>query len=394
MNFDIDPKVDEFRARARTFLEEAVPPELRARRFEWPVDRELQRRLAQGGYLTASWTAGEGGGHDALEMLAFYDEANRAGVPLTPMLTTALVARILLVVGTPEQRATIVADIVGGEAALCLGYSEPDSGSDVASARTTAVRDGDRWIINGQKIYTSFAETATHVLLLTRTNTSVPKHRGLTMFLVPTDTSGFSAQPLKTLAYHHTNMTFYDDVVVSDSARVGEVDGGWDVMKVALAFEHGLAVQNLVDDLYEAAVEWARTGEPGHQPIEDPNVRERLARVAVEREISDLFRQSIAAKLSVGRVPGADGNCGKLFQTEAYIRASQDLLDLVGPDGLRSADRSDAPGGGVFDHSFRDAPMWVIAGGSSEVMRDVIAERHLGLPRQRPRADAAGVART
>ena len=303
-------------------------------------------------------------------------------------------------VGTQEQKEKILPQMLDGTYIAVLGYTEPDSGSDAAAAKTRAVRDGDDWVINGQKMFTSNAHLGTHVFLLTRTNTEVPKHKGLTMFLVPIDTPGVEVREIQTLRHHRTNMTYYTDVRIPDFYRIGDIDGGWAVMRVALDFEHSsgkkydtelqvlkkaqsaLGSGSRLHTLLEATLEWARTAkrDDGSAVIDDPSVRQRLARVAMEVEVARLLggRNDEVAKLA------GVGNGTKLYGSEATLRAAADLLDLAGPIGLVQHTDAEAIAGGWPEYSFRDSVVGTIAGGSSEVQRDVIAERRLGLKRMKP----------
>lgn len=384
---------EEFASELRSFLDETYPQEWREKRFDWPFDWDFHRKFTawQNEHLPDAGPA---------ELNAFAEEIDRAGIELRTTGTNSLVANTLWAVGTDEQREQLLPRLLNGEFLAVLGYTEPDSGSDVAAAKTKAERDGDEWVINGQKMFTSNAELGTHVFLLTRTNRDVPKHKGLTMFLVPLDTPGVEVREIKTLRGHRTNMTFYTDVRVPDSCRVGDVDRGWSVMRVALDFEHGAGAQYdsalkvlakahsavgsgyRLDLVLKRTIEWARTAkrDDGTPLIEDPLVRERLARAAIEVELSRLLgtRNDAAAKR-----PGV-GNGTKLYASEAYVRATADLIDLAGPAGVLRYTSSDAIAGGWPEYGFRDAQVSTIAGGSSEVQRDVIAERRLGLARMRP----------
>jgi alkylation response protein AidB-like acyl-CoA dehydrogenase len=384
---------EEFAAKLRAFLDENYLPEWRANRFDWPFDWDFHRKFVawQNEFLPDAGPA---------ELNAFAQELERANVELRSSGTNGLVANTLASVGTPEQKEKILPKMLDGSYMAVLGYTEPDNGSDAAAAKTRAIRDGDEWVINGQKMFTSNAHIGTHVFLLTRTNTEVPKHKGLTMFLVPIDTPGVEVREIQTLRGHRTNMTYYTDVRIPDFYRVGDVDDGWAVMRVALDFEHGAGskydtgLQALkkassamesggrTDLLLQATLTWARTAkrDDGSAVIDDPMVRERLAQAAIEVEVSRLLG---GRNDDVAKRPGV-GNGTKLYSTEAAVRASADLLDLAGPIGLLQHTENDAVAGGWPEYTFRDSVVGVIAAGCSEVQRDVIAERRLGLKRMRP----------
>jgi alkylation response protein AidB-like acyl-CoA dehydrogenase len=380
MEFSVPPQADQFREQAREFFAEAYPDELRSRRFERPHDPQFFRAASR-------WQQEHLAGRDAYEVSAFFQEAARSGIELTTHAPTRMIAETLEEIGTEQQRREVAPRLRDGDYLIALGLTEPDAGSDLAAARTRAVRDGDEWIVNGQKIYTSNAQHATHIFLLTRTNTEVPKHSGLTVFLVPVDAPGVEIRPVHTLAYHHTNMTFYTDVRVPDTARVGEVDGGWDVMKVALSREQGGEGSTDLHELVRQGAMWAeRTDDPdGGRMIDDPIVRERLALAAIDLEVATLLAQRSAWATAAGvpKDPGW-GPGSKLFETEAYARVAADFFAMVGPAAVLAFEEEGTVSNGWFNYCFRDSPVRLIGGGVSEVMREIIAQRRLGLPRSRP----------
>jgi alkylation response protein AidB-like acyl-CoA dehydrogenase len=381
IDFSPPEHADAFRSEVREVLAEYVTPEVVARVHETGTvhDARLHRELATRGWIGASWPVEDGGqGRDPWEMRVFAEECARVDAPTDALSIVTMIGNTIRVVGTPEQKARVLPPILRGEVLLCMGYSEPEAGSDVAASRTTAVRDGDDWIINGEKVFTSMAHEADYVFLLTRTNPDVPKHRGLTMFLVPMDTPGVSVEPLWTLgAPGRTNRTFYHDVRVSDSARIGEIDGGWAVMNVALTFERGggfTAVRAL-----EHAVEWARDG----GRLDDPDVMARLARVHAANEVSALLSLRSTWLHATGALPGVEGSMAKLYSASAFQASTADLVELVGADALLHESEAEAPVDGVLEYQWRKSPVVTIYGGTNEILRTIIAERHLGLPRTR-----------
>jgi alkylation response protein AidB-like acyl-CoA dehydrogenase len=327
-----------------------------------------------------------GEGRSPEELAALFHEFEIHGAAYEGMSLAMLVAFVLAQAGSDFHREDVVPRLLNGEAIACLGYTEPGSGSDVAAAVTRASRtDDDHWIIDGQKMWTSLAEVSDWVLLLTRTNPDAAKHRGITFFLVPLDTPGIDIQEIKTLSGKRSNSTFYDAIRVHDKWRVGEVDGGWDVMRVALAYERGV-VGGLSDGirLYEAGLEAAETltRADGSRLIDDPRVRERLVRTAIDNEVTQLLGARSAWVAATGDLPGLEGSQAKLFATEAFTRASEQLLDFLGPQGLLEAP-GESPAKGFIEHCWRYAPVTTIAGGTSEIQKNNIAERMLGLPRAR-----------
>ncbi|WP_436777405.1 acyl-CoA dehydrogenase family protein [Yinghuangia sp. YIM S09857] len=383
MDFTEDPATGEFREEVRRVLAEHLTAELREHvgRTGTNHDWGLHRAVAERGWLAGALPVPLGGtGRSPEQLAALFRELELASAPYDGISNAMLVSYILGHTGTATQKETVMADLLTGRAIACLGYSEPGSGSDVAAAATRAIRatDGDGWVVNGQKMFTSLAEEARWALLLARTDTEAAKHRGLTFFLVDMTSPGVEVQELRTLSGKRTNITYYDDVRVPDAYRVGEVNGGWDVMLVALSFERGVAggISDIAA-LHDLAVAKARTVRSisGEYLIDRPEVRERLARVAVDMEVAELLGARVAWAAGTDRLPAQEGAECKLFATEAYGRAADAIVDAFGSEGLRH-DRE-------IEHAYRVAPIFTTAGGTSEVLRNLIAERGLKLPRAR-----------
>ena len=388
-DFRLGPDVAAFRDEVRTFLAEHVTPKVieDAHHTGTIHDWGLHRAMADAGWISAGWPAEFGGqGRSPLEMNSLTEEMYLSGAPVDGLGVASLVAHTLLIDGTDWQKRTIIPEILSGQAMCCLGYSEPDAGSDVAACATKAVRDGDEWIINGQKMFTTLAHEAHYVFLLTRTNTEVAKHKGLTMFVVPMDQAGISITPVHTMGGERTNITYYDDVKVDDRYRVGEVDGGWKVMMTALVFERNSAWYGELVRLLDHGLGWARTAPSpaGGLMVEDPLVRERLARIAIGNEVSNLLGWRAAWMASEGTLPGVEGTMAKLFTTEHYQFAGNELVDALGTDGLvRHGDAGARAADGWIEAIYRHCQVTTIYGGTSEVCRGIIAERGLQLPRNR-----------
>jgi alkylation response protein AidB-like acyl-CoA dehydrogenase len=349
-------------------------------------DWGLHRAMADKGWIAQALPeALGGGGRGPEELEVLFRELELAGAPYDGLSICAMVASVIAHVGNEMQRREVLPKLLAGEALIALGYSEPDSGSDVAAARTRAVRDGDGWRIDGQKIFTSLAEESEWVFLLTRTDPDVPKHQGLTFFLVPTSAPGFELQPIRTLSGKRTNTTFYDGVFVDDEWRIGEVNGGWQVMLVALSFERGVVggVRDAARLLTVAEEYLASASEDDGAPrLDDPDLRRELARLAIDCEVADLLSNRAVWVAATGQLPGVEGAATKLFATEALNRATGRLLDAEGPAGLvQSHDVGDLSA--FFEYCYRFAPVTTIHGGTSEIQRNLIAQRGLGLPRSR-----------
>jgi alkylation response protein AidB-like acyl-CoA dehydrogenase len=390
MDFRPSRNAAAFRAEVGRFLDEHWTREGARRVAETGThhDWDLHRAFAARGFMRAAIPEALGGeGRSPEELAALFHEFEIRSAPYDGMATATMVAFVLAQLGSSFHREQVVARILRGEALACLGYTEPESGSDVAAARTRATRQPDgSWQIDGQKIFTSLAEVSDWVFLLTRTNPDVAKHAGLSFFLVPLDTPGIEIQEIRMLSGKRTNATFYDRVRIDDRWRVGEVDGGWDVMRVALAYERGV-VGGLSDGiaLYEAALQAARTQRraDGSRLIDDRSVRERLVRTAIDNEVAQLLGARSAWVAAQGGLPGLEGSQAKLFATEAFGRASERLIDLLGPAGLLARGETGAPVDGFVAHCWLYAPVTTLHGGTSEIQRNNIAERLLGLPRAR-----------
>src|SRR5262245_4716003 len=298
LDFGLGAEAERFAAEARAFFERALTPELRAKaHFSWDgYDAGFQKELARAGLLFPHWPRAYGGREtSAYETTALWEEYHRAGWSTHAAMTTGMVGATLIRYASEELKREVLPRILAGEAIISLGYTEPASGSDVAAAQTRAVRDGEQWVIDGQKMFTSGANLAQYVFLLTRTDASAAKHKGLTMFLVPLDTPGIEIQPVHTLSDERTNATYYNGVRIPDRYRVGEVGGGWRVVGYALEIEHGSGLvagaQHLnLQDLSRKAARWLREARRDGRPaLADPRACERVARVAMHAEMSFLL---------------------------------------------------------------------------------------------------------
>jgi alkylation response protein AidB-like acyl-CoA dehydrogenase len=386
IDFALDDESDAFRREVRAFLGEHLTPAIvdRAQETGTMHSWELHRALCERGYLAAGWPVEVGGlGRSPVDSTTLMQELYYAGAPVDGMGIASLVGATLVLRGTDEHRADVVPRILRGEVMCCLGYSEPDAGSDVAAVSTRAIRDGDMWVINGQKMFTTMAHEAHFVFLLCRTNLDAAKHKGLTMFLVPMATPGIEVTPVETLGGERTNITFYTDVRIDDSCRVGDVDAGWSVMSAALVYERNSANWGEPAALVDAVGAWASRGDAGDRPLDDPLVAEALGRHAAMLEVGRVLLYRAAELAATGTMTHVEGSMAKLWITEAFVAATRDLHALLGPAGLlRSADGA-APIGGLVEHAYRHAQVTTIYGGSSEVQRGIVAERGLGLPRTR-----------
>lgn len=377
MDFTPSARAEEVRTKIRAVIREYFTEDERRKVAETGTHHSwaFHKGLAAAGMLGAAWPVEEGGqGFDVHEMDALYEEAMFAGAPMAAFSTTMLVAETIRRTGSVELRERVLPGVLAGETLIALGYTEPGVGSDVASVQTRAERRADgRWVINGEKAFTTSAEVATYVFVLARTNPDAPRHRGLSLFLVPTSAPGFSLSPVPTLGGERSNMTVFDDVVVGDEALVGEVDGGWQTMLVALDFERGGEFAAEIRRLLDFVVAWARE----HPSEVTPHMLRRLGRAVADTEIARLLGVRTTGLRAQGKPSNLEGSMAKLYGTEAFRRHSSSLLDALGPSGA-------ARGGELqraIEHEYRHAFVTTIYGGTSEVLRGVLAERRLGLPR-------------
>src|SRR5262245_22735294 len=385
MDFRESPEAAAFRAEVRAFLRQHWTP-AQAAALESDPDRgthdwDLHKAVAERGWIRAAMPKRLGGlGRGPEELAALFQEFEFAGAPYDGMSIAMTVSSVIAQVGNEFHKAEVIPKVLAGDAILCMGYSEPGAGSDVAAAQTRAVRDTDGWLIDGQKMWTSLAEESDWVLLLTRTDPDVPKHKGLTFFLVPMDLPGIEVKPIRTLSGKRTNATYYDRVRVDDRWRLGEVDGGWSVMTVALAYERGVmgGISDGVRLLENALAQARKTGR-----IAEPVVRERLVRTAIDNEVADLLGARAAWVTASRALPALEGSEAKMFATEAFTKATSWFVDLLGPEGVLQHGAAGAPADGFLEHAWRYATVTTIFGGTAEIQRNNVAERMLGLPRFR-----------
>jgi alkylation response protein AidB-like acyl-CoA dehydrogenase len=346
-------------------------------------DWEVHRALGAAGLLYPDWPA-KWGGRDAdadatRASLTVWQEVGYAGLPRS---TTAMIGHVVQKTGTPELQDEVLLRMGRGEISACLGYTEPSGGSDVFAAKTRAVRDGDDWIINGQKMFTSGAELASYVILITRTDPDAPKHKGITVFLVPLDKPGIEIHPVHTFMDERTNATFYQDVRVEDRYRMGEINGGAKVLAAALSMEQsGGYYHILMREMAHSVADWAREEQRDGKPaIENPDVLARLAEVHASARIAETLSGRVLGAKLAGQPDLAYGPAAKVFSTEEFIKRSADLLDLAAPRSLLRGQQ----GLGLVEKGYRHSTATTIYGGTSEVLRSMVAERRPALPRTRP----------
>jgi alkylation response protein AidB-like acyl-CoA dehydrogenase len=372
-----------FAREVRTFLDEHLTEDVYARIRERAVhfDEEFYLALGAKGWLEPRWRKEDGGAElDDVCVKILQTELARRHAPIGPIGLTNLAWPAVESSADPGLRDELKPQVARGTARISLAYTEPDGGSDIAGARTRAVRDGDEWVINGQKIFTTNAQFATHIFLLTRTDPMLPKHKGLTMFLVPTSSPGFDRQPLPTIGDETTNITYYSDLRVSDRYRIGDVNNGWSTLHGPLDAEHYLGDHvskleevgpgaNMVHHLarsVEAAVRWAAAAPAGEGPmIGEQAFLAGIGHLLVEME------GGACTPAAMGRVKGSD----------TARLGCEELFDLIGPAATLPYGAEGAIGDGVLEFAHRQAQHTATPGGTVEVFRTIIAQHDLGLPR-------------
>jgi acyl-CoA dehydrogenase len=387
MRISYTPEQEQLREELRAYFATLMTPERRAALTtgdseygDGTVYKDTVRQMGADGWLTLSWPEEYGGrGASAMEQLIFTDEAAIAGAPV-PFLTINTVGPTIMRFGTPEQRAFYLPRIASGELHFSIGYSEPGAGTDLASLRTRAVRDGDDWIINGQKMWTSLIQHADYVWLACRTDPDAPKHKGLSMIIVPTTADGFSWTPVRTMSGPTTSATYYNDVRVPVSETVGEINGGWALITNQLNHERVAltSAAPLLVALSETR-EWAQNTKlpDGRRVIDQEWVQVHLARVHAGAQVLKLMNWRVASSEHLG--PAA-ASANKVFGTEFATEAYRLLMEVLGANGAVRMNSPAALLHGRVERMHRAALILTFGGGTNEVQRDIIAMAGLRLP--------------
>ena len=387
MHIGLSPEHLALRDELRAYFAELVTPALRAEGAEsaGPLTRAALRKLGADGWLGFGWPVEYGGqGRSPIEQQIFIEEAHAAGAPV-PLLTINSVGPTLMRFGTEEQKSFYLPKILAGEIQFAIGYSEPGAGTDLAALRTKATRDGDEWVINGQKIYTSIAEHADYVWLACRTDPEAARHKGISIIIVPTDAEGFSVTPIRIMGGGRTNATYYDDVRVPASNVVGEVNGGWGLITNQLNHERvAIAPAGWVVRRLNEVVEWARTTElaDGRRVIDQEWVQINLARVRARLEYLRLLNWKVAWSANEGAVSPADASATKVFGTEFFLEAYGLLMEIIGPESALR-DEHAARIRDRLESTYQGTLVLTFGGGTNEVQRDLVSMFGLGFPRAR-----------
>ena len=386
MHPDLSPESKKLRRELRAYFAEIISDEDRRELMYQteggPTFDRILRRMGADGWLGLGWPTEFGGrGVDPEAQYVFYDEVIRAGAPLS-LVSLNTVAPALMRDGSEEQRRFFLPKILTGELMFAIGYTEPSAGTDLASLRTSARIEGDEFVINGNKIFTSAGVYADWIWLAVRTDPDAPAHKGISVVLVPTTTPGFSVTEIHTVGGISTSATYYENVRVPVTNLVGELNGGWRLItnqlnheRVALAARGGIG-----NELFDAASEWARTTPFGPGVVADiPWVQSTLGEAYALLSASDLINLRLVADISANTLTGGDSSAAKVIGTETVVEVYGMLQEVLGAAGLLRPDSEGAVTAGRIETLARRAQNNTFGGGTNEVMRDIVAAKTLGM---------------
>lgn len=388
MYIDLTPEQKTLRQTLRRYFGELMTPEAKAEVSGMEGGekyREMIRQIGKDGWLGVGWPKEfGGGGMTMVEQMIFLEEQRRSGAPF-PFVTVSTVGPALMEHGSEEQKAEYLPRILAGDCHFSIGYSEPNAGTDLASLSTAAVLEGDEWVINGTKMFTSGATDTDYIWLAARTDPDAPKHKGITMFIVPADSKGFSAAPIHTIGGSATAMSYYENVRIPKENVVGAVHGGWKLITAQLNHERvGLAAfGSACYARTERVIEWARDTEnsDGGKMIDLPWVQHNLAEVHARIEAMKLLNWRMAAELEKGFVNPADASAVKIYGTEVVLEVYRLLQEIVGPSALVQAGSPAAQLNGEIEHESRLGTINTFGGGVNEIQREIVSMAGLRMPR-------------
>jgi 3-oxocholest-4-en-26-oyl-CoA dehydrogenase alpha subunit len=388
MYIGLTPELTKLRDELRDYYSKLLTPEVEAELSTGegigPVPRKIWKQMAADGWAGIGWPEEYGGqGRTAIEQFIFFDESMRVGAPV-PMLTINSVAPTIMRYGSQEQKDFFLPKILAGEIHFAIGYTEPDAGTDLASLKTKAERDGDEYVINGQKVFTSLASDADYIWLAVRTDQNVKKHKGISIIIVPTDTPGFKYEPIKNMGGLDTNVTYYEDLRVPVGNLVGEENQGWNLITNQLNHERvTLCSSGVVERQLEDTIEWAAATKlaDGTRVIDQEWVQINLARVHARLEFLKLANFRVAAEATQGApLNPADASTIKVFGTEFYLEAFRLLMEIVGPSAPVKFGSPEAVLKGRLEARTRSMHILTFGGGTNEMQRDLIAIFGLNMP--------------
>jgi alkylation response protein AidB-like acyl-CoA dehydrogenase len=376
---------DEIRATMDRIMSEPLRQELLTTEGGGPLYLAAMRTLGAEGWLGIGWPKAHGGQERGpIEQFIFFDEVQRAGFPI-PILTLNTVGPTLLKFGSAEQKAAYPPAILRGECHFSIGYTEPDSGTDLASLKTRAVRDGDEYVINGQKIWTSLADHADHIWLACRTNPDAARHQGISILIVPANAPGVSITRMHALGENNVNVCYFEDVRVPVGNLVGAENAGWKLITTQLNHER-VALNSVgpIERLTDETAKWAAATAWGTGTVLDlPWVRANLARATARIDVLKLLNWQQAWNIARNTLSPADASAIKVYGSEMYVEVSRLLGEVLGAAGTLKAGSPGAAIRGDLERFYRMSLVLTFGGGTNEIQRDIIAMAGLGLPRRK-----------
>jgi len=389
MYVNLTPEQQALKQEIRSYFASIVTPQYRAVMHDYRDPQRLAtykgliRTMGRDGWLAVGWPKKFGGkGYTPLEQLIFFEEAFLAGVVL-PFVTINTVAPALMEHGSEAHRKKFLPGIAAGEIHFSIGYTEPSAGTDLASLKTSALRDGDDFVVNGQKVFTSDIDAADYVWLACRTDPAQARHKGISVLIVDTRAKGVSYTPIYTVG-HQTFASYYNDVHVPADMLVGTLHGGWKLITAQLNHERiGLGAFGIKSrGCFFMTLEWARqAGETGARPIDQPWVASALAECFQRLEAMRLLNYRMAADVTLGRMDVGLASVSKVFGTETAIAVFRKLLEVVGSGGLYRRDSAAAVLAARLEEEYRLALINTFGGGVNELLRDIASQFGLGMPR-------------
>ncbi|MFZ0665457.1 MAG: acyl-CoA dehydrogenase family protein [Acidimicrobiales bacterium] len=388
MEIGLTKEQEALRSELRDYYTNMLTPEVEAELAHsqgvGPTVRRIVKQMAADGWLGIGWPKEYGGqGRSALEQFIFFDESMRSGAPV-PMLTINTVGPTIMNFGSEEQKEFFLPRILAGEIHFCIGYTEPNAGTDLAALETKGVVDGDELVINGQKIFTSLAGDADYCWLAVRTNPEAKKHKGISIVIVPMDTPGVRVVPMQLIGDHNINTTYWEDVRVPLGNVVGGLHNGWSLITNQLNHERvTLCSPGIIERALGDTLDWAKTAKlaDGRNVIDQEWVRINLAKVYAKLEFLRLINWKVAWTATQGRLDVADASSIKVFGTEFYLEALRLLTEVIGPAATLRRDSPEAVLKGRLESYSRGLIILTFGGGTNEIQRDLIAIFGLGMPR-------------
>jgi hypothetical protein len=374
---------DELRAYFAELVTDELRRELRDSEGGGPEYRRILGQLGRDGWLGIGWPRQYGGqGRSPIEQYIFAEEIQRAGFPL-PFLTLGTVGPTIMQFGTDEQKERFLPPILRGELHFAIGYTEPEAGTDLASLRTTAVRDGDEYVVNGTKVYTSLADHADYIWLAARTDPQAPKHRGISILVIPTDAPGYRWTPIHTMAAARTTATYYENVRVPVGNRIGPENQGWSLIVSQLNHERvSLFNAGPMQGIFDEVCAWARETRlaDGRRVIDQPWVKLHLAKFQAQLEVLKLMNWKQAWALTQGNLHPAEASAVKVYGSEFTVEGYKLLMEVVGEASCLAEGSPRAVVRGLLERMYRTSLILTFGAGTNEVQRDIIAMAGLGMP--------------